>query len=142
MFEGFSNGVIETIRLAQQVARQSGSSVCGSEHLLFGLLSEEEGIASSSLRRLGLISEVVRKQLVGTSSHREGESDTIQFSKNAELALKQSVIGAKNNGSNNVDTAHLLLALIENSKGNAVLLLKRANIDLEKLEQCVLESMK
>ena len=41
----------ESLRLAQEAAEEMGHGYVGSEHLLLGLMREEEGIATGSWRK-------------------------------------------------------------------------------------------
>ena len=49
----------EALRLAQEAAEEMGHGYVGTEHLLLGLLREEEGIAHRTLSEYGLTDEMV-----------------------------------------------------------------------------------
>ena len=49
----------EALRLAQEAAEEMGHGYVGTEHLLLGLLREEEGIAHRALTECGLTDELV-----------------------------------------------------------------------------------
>ena len=50
--------------LAFQAAQQLGHSYIGPEHLLIGLVEEEDGLAGDLLRKYGLSSEAVRQKII------------------------------------------------------------------------------
>ena len=49
----------ESLRLAQEAAEEMGHGYVGSEHLLLGLMREEEGIAHRVLEEAGLTDEMI-----------------------------------------------------------------------------------
>ena len=62
----FSNRAQRALELAEQSASELGHSYIGSEHLLLGLLREEEGIAHRVLTEQGLTEAMVRQILVNS----------------------------------------------------------------------------
>ncbi|MBW3580669.1 MAG: Clp protease [Actinobacteria bacterium] len=64
MFEWFTQGARQVLVLAQAGAFNLGHDYIGTEHLLLGLLGEEEGVAASVLGRSGLTDEAVRAAIV------------------------------------------------------------------------------
>jgi ATP-dependent Clp protease ATP-binding subunit ClpA len=63
MFERFTKPARETVVQAQGVARRLGDDHIGVEHLLLGLLTDEEGVAAAALADLGVTTEAVEREL-------------------------------------------------------------------------------
>ena len=63
MFERFTERARQVVVLAQQEALELKHSFIGTEHILLGLLREEEGVAARVLERLGVTAERVREQV-------------------------------------------------------------------------------
>jgi ATP-dependent Clp protease ATP-binding subunit ClpA len=63
VFERFTKPARETVVQAQGAARRMGDDHIGVEHLLLGLLAEEEGLAASALSDLGVTAEGIERQL-------------------------------------------------------------------------------
>jgi prophage maintenance system killer protein len=63
MFERFSDRARQAVQLAQDEARRLGHSYIGTEHLLLGLLCEDQGVAAKALVSLGISLEAVRGQV-------------------------------------------------------------------------------
>ena len=66
--ERFTEGARRALALAQESAKDMGHNYVGSEHLLLGLIREEEGAASRALAQFGIsAAEVSRRaeELVG-----------------------------------------------------------------------------
>ena len=73
MFERFTERARQVIVLAQEEARALHHNYIGTEHLLLGLLREEDGVAAQALGVLGVTLEAARAQVraaVGVGIHR------------------------------------------------------------------------
>lgn len=97
MFERFTERARQVVVLAQEEARILKHNYIGTEHILLGLLREEDGIAASVLNRQGITLERVREQIVRIVGSGEGPvSGQIPFTPRAkkllELALKESIV--------------------------------------------------
>jgi ATP-dependent Clp protease ATP-binding subunit ClpA len=63
MFERFTKPARESVVQAQEAARRLGDDYIGVEHLLLGLLTQEESLAASALAGLGVTAEGVEREL-------------------------------------------------------------------------------
>src|SRR5207247_9103449 len=64
MFERFTERARQVVVLAQEEARTLKHNYIGTEHILLGLLREEEGLAARVLGSLDITVERVRAQVV------------------------------------------------------------------------------
>ena len=64
MFERFTDAARRVVVLAQDEARTLRHHYIGTEHLLLGVLGEEEGVAAATLRTFGLTVAAVRADVV------------------------------------------------------------------------------
>ncbi len=64
MFERFTDRARRVVVLAQEEARMLNHNYIGTEHILLGLLREEEGLAARVLESLDITVERVRAQVV------------------------------------------------------------------------------
>src|SRR5207249_8717195 len=64
MFERFTERARQVVVLAQEEARTLKHNYIGTEHILLGLLREEEGLAARVLESLDITVERVRAQVV------------------------------------------------------------------------------
>ena len=67
----FSPRAEEALRLSQEAAGELGHGYVGTEHLLLGLLREEEGTARAVLTEAGLTAEMAVEIEIGRASCRE-----------------------------------------------------------------------
>ena len=89
----------EALRLAQEAAEDMGHGYVGSEHLLLGLLREEEGIAHRVLEENGLTDEMVCDILhrsVGTGV--SGAAPSQGLTPRAKSAVELAVSAAARTG--------------------------------------------
>ncbi len=130
--DSFSRNVYKVIDIATNVARRLGCRYIGSEHILFGLMSVEDGRASAILREAGvdttryyeLLQRVVDRRIIIT-----GNMFTARTKGLFESAIDISIRAR----AGFVGTEHLLLAIISLDDCLAVSLLKRLGINVIKL---------
>ena len=63
MFERFTDRARRVLLLAHEEARLLNHNFIGTEHILVGLIHEEEGVAAKALGSLGISLESVREKL-------------------------------------------------------------------------------
>src|SRR5271156_768510 len=96
MFDRFSLQARKVIKLAQDETFNLKHDYIGTEHLLIGLIEEDEGIAAAVLRQAGIKSTAVRGELNIAPSSNPMPAGTIPFTKKAKHALELSVEQAVN----------------------------------------------
>ncbi|KPJ49094.1 MAG: NDP-hexose 4-ketoreductase [Dehalococcoidia bacterium DG_22] len=129
----FSRRARRVLAHAQEEALRLNHPYIGTEHLLLGLVREENGVASRVLRSLGL--EARRVTVAVETTVGRGERRVVgkialtgQTKKVIELAVNK----AREMGNNYIGTEHLLLALIEQGEGVGADVLKGLGVTLEK----------
>ena len=112
----------------------------GTEHILLGLLREEEGVAARALTSLGVSLEAVRLdvgEIVGRGS--EVPRGHIPFTPRAKKVLELSLREALQLGHNYIGTEHILLGLIREGEGVAAQVLQKLGADLDRVRQTVVQ---
>jgi len=124
MFERFTERARQVIVLAQAEARALKHNYIGTEHLLLGLLREEEGLAARVLASFGVTLEAVRAEVARiVGQGHEVEGGQIPFTPRAKKILELSLREALDLGHNYIGTEHLLLGLLREGEGVAVRIL-------------------
>ena len=111
-FERFTERARQVVVLAQDEARSLGHAFIAPEHLLLGLIREEDGIAARVLDSLGVTYASARADAV--ARHGEGDqvaTGQIPFTPDAKKTLELSLREALGIGHNDIGTEHLLLGL-------------------------------
>ncbi len=134
MFERFTEPARQVVVLAQEEARTLKHNYIGTEHILLGLLREEEGLAARVLESLDITVERVRGQVVRiVGSGEEVTSGQIPFTPRAKKVLELALREALSLGHNYIGTEHILLGLVRENEGVAARILLDFDADSEKI---------
>jgi len=132
MFKRYTEKAKRAIMIAQEEAINLNHEYIGTEHILIGLIKEEEGVASQVLRQLGVnIDKVVEEveRLVGKGEYQQvGE---IAFTPRAKKILELASQEASQLKNNYIGTEHILLGLIKEGSGVAVRILVDLGVNLD-----------
>jgi len=124
--------------LAQQEAERMHQTQIGTEHLLLGLISEKEGIASRVLHDLGLQSGDVQHWVERLSTVRRRPSlfsVDIDLSPRTKRVLELAGDEARRLGDSRIDTHHILLGLARQSDGTALEVLNHLGVTSEQIRR-------
>jgi ATP-dependent Clp protease ATP-binding subunit ClpA len=134
MFERFTERARRVVVLAQEEARGFRHNYIGTEHILLGLLREEEGLAARVLESLKIPVEEVRAQVARIVG--QGDEVTIgqiPFTPRAKRVLELALREALSIGHNYIGTEHILLGLVHENGGVAARILLDFDADAEKI---------
>ncbi|MHB0866457.1 MAG: ATP-dependent Clp protease ATP-binding subunit [Thermoleophilia bacterium] len=142
MFERFTERARQVVVLAQEEARSLKHNYIGTEHLLLGLLREEEGIAAQVLTTLDVHLDEVRMQvaqIVGMGD--EVAAGQIPFTPRAKKVLELALREALSLGHNYIGTEHILLGLIKENEGVAARILLEFDADSDKIRSEIMRKL-
>src|SRR6059036_359197 len=142
MFERFTERARQVVVLAQEEARILKHNYIGTEHILLGLLREEEGLAARVLESLDITVERVRSQVVRiVGSGEEVTSGQIPFTPRAKKVLELALREALSLGHNYIGTEHILLGLVRENEGVAARILLDFDADSDKIRNEVIRML-
>ena len=132
----------EALRLSQEAAEEMGHGYVGSEHLLLGLLREEEGIAHRVLSEYGVTDEMVcdvlqRSVGKGTSGVAPSQGLTPRAKSVVELAVSESA----RMGSSYIGTEHLLMGILREGGNMALRILRAMGVDPKKMYSSIVQKL-
>ena len=134
MFEQFTERARQVVVLAREEARAFKHDYIGTEHILLGLLREEEGDAARVLKSLDMTVERVRAQVLRiVGSGEEVTSGELPFTAHANTALELGLREALSLGHDYIGTEHILLGLVGEDDGVAARILLEHDADAEKI---------
>jgi len=125
------------IEAARDECRRLRHSFLGTEQLLLGLLAEHEGVAAAALADCGVTRQAARQaveEIIGAGMESVVE---YRFTPRAKWALQGAVDAADRLGDKQVDTGHLLIALLEAEESVAIRVLENLGVSLADLRQRV-----
>jgi len=142
VFERFTERARMVVVLAQEEARTLKHNYIGTEHILLGLLREEEGLAARVLANLDITDERVREVVVRTvGSGEEDSPGQIPFTPRAKVVLELALREALSLGQDYIGTEHILLGLVRENDGVAVRILLDFGADSERIRSGVLHML-
>ena len=132
----------EALRLSQEAAEELGHGYVGSEHLLLGLIREEEGIAHRVLSEFGVTDEMVCSVLQRSVGHGvSGAAPSQGLTPRAKSVVELAVSEAARMGSGYIGTEHLLMGLLREGGNMGLRILRTIGVDPNKLYSAVLKKL-
>jgi Clp amino terminal domain, pathogenicity island component/UvrB/uvrC motif len=142
VFEKFTERARQVVVLAQEESRALQHDYIGTEHILLGLLREEEGLAARVLESLEITLERVRAEVVRTvGPGKEAPSGQIPFTPRAKKVLELALREALSLGHNYIGTESVLLGLVRENEGVAARILLDLDADAEKIRGEVIKML-
>src|SRR5947209_5866784 len=142
MFERFTERARKVVVLAQEEARHFNHNYIGTEHLLLGLLREDEGVAARALSSLNVTLDEVREQVESIVGYgEEGTGGQAPFTSGSKKVLELALREALQLGHHYIGTEHILLGLVRKSEGVAARVLSNLGIDPEKVRHEVIRML-
>ena len=131
----FTKSAERVLIYAKEYVLELGQNILGTEHIILGLLKENDCIAAKILGSFGVTENaaynVVDSTVIPDSTDEFGTvgvtpkvRDIIESAYKISVNLKQKCVG----------TEHILLALIDDENNMAIQILKKLNVNLNKLE--------
>jgi ATP-dependent Clp protease ATP-binding subunit ClpC len=141
MFERFTERARQVVVLAQDEARALRHDYIGTEHLLLGLLREEDGLGARVLESLDITLEPTRdrvRSIVGEGEPGEPLTGQIPFTPDAKKALELALREALSLGHNYIGTEHVLLGLVRAGDGVGFAILEEHGAGAEHIRDEIL----
>jgi len=139
MFERFTEHSRNVMALASQEAQRFGNPYIGTEHILWGLAKEVQGVAAAVLEHFGVDLKPLRKEvdaLLEGRPHVESV-EKLPSSDHAKEAVRYAVEEARALHHNYVGTEHILLGLMRNSETVAAQVLANLGLALDAVREQV-----
>ncbi len=138
MNDRFTERAKLAIAKAQEAAAEFGHSYVGTEHLLLGILREEEGLGARVLRQNGF-DEALTTELLEKTAGRGAPGMPVQgLTPRAKRVFELAAADANRLGHSYVGTEHLLLGILREPESTAARMILSAGGELDKLYTDVL----
>jgi ATP-dependent Clp protease ATP-binding subunit ClpC len=130
----FTKRAQRVLSLAQEEAQRLHHGYIGTEHLLLGLMHEENGVASRVLKDLGVkpkrLQEIIER-ISGPS--RQASFRKVYLTSRTKQVIELAFDEARRLGHYYVGTEHLLLGLVRQGDGVAIDVLKSMGVSLDRV---------
>lgn len=142
MFGRFSEKAQKAILFAQAEARDERHSYIGSEHILLGIIKEGTDAGAQILDKLGIDYQKAKQATLDIVATGQGPTvASVSYTPRTKRIFELSFDVAKELGNRYVGTEHLLLGILREGQGVAILVLKRLGIDIINLENDILNNL-
>ena len=135
MGNNFSTQVKEIISYSREEALRLGNDFIGAEHLMLGLIRDQENTAIKVLKQLNVNLAELRKEIELAVKDKSGKNvaniNSLPLTKQAEKVIRVTVLEAKALKSPMVETEHLLLSILKNKENIATQILNQFDIDYD-----------
>ncbi len=135
MIYKFTNRAEKAIEIANSIAMELGHNYIGTEHLLYGLSKEGNGVASKVLESQGIIPDRIVEEienLIGIGDT-INDSSTIGFTPRTKRVVESAFLEARKLGSEFIGTEHLLIGIMREGDSVAVRIMMDLNVNPQKL---------
>ena len=135
----FSERIRNVLSYSKEEALRLNNSFVGTEHLFLGILKEGKGLALDALIGFGVDFNMVKKSIEASIASEEQFSENINVEnipllKSSERALKLVYLEARSMNDEEVDTEHLLLAILKDKNSIVTETLSDYNVDYQYLK--------
>ena len=130
----------EALRLSQEAAEELGHGYVGSEHLLLGLIREEDGVAHRVLAEFGVTDEMICSVLqrsVGKGV--SGAAPSQGLTPRAKSVVELAVSEASRMGSQAIGTGHLLMGILREGGNMGLRILRTVGVDPNRMYSAILK---
>lgn len=137
-FNKFTPNAKLSLANAQDIAQENNANI-GSEHILLGVLSVKQSLASDMLSNLNITAEKVQLvlDLIQEEIGAPGSVDHAQvtLTKQAKTIIEESFLTASKYQHRYVGTEHLLFSMLGHENSQACLVLKNLGVNIKKLKR-------
>ena len=128
----FSENISRILTYSKEEADRLRCKSISTEHLLLGLLRDKDGNAANILITMSVdllkLKEEIERNITTQSEEEFEASNDLILDENASKVLRFCILEARMLKSNNVDTEHLLLAILKEKTNNAAVILSNNNV--------------
>ena len=129
----FTNRAKKAIESANNIASELGHSYIGTEHLLYGLRDEGNGVAAKVLDNQNITSQEILEKIEELVGKEEPIEETIGFTPRTKKVIENAFIESRRLGYNYIGTEHLLIGILREADSIAARILLDLNVNIPQL---------
>lgn len=134
ILERLSSRAKNALILAQMVSEELKHDHIGTEHLLYGVISEKSSFAAEILTKTKLTPEIIKQELIFVNTNNCVAVWKPVLSEGLKNAIEKSAIIASQFGYQFIGTEHFLYGIISGQQNKAKVILAKLGIDIAELE--------
>ena len=129
----FTNSCNNVLEIASEIAMELGHHYIGTEHILYGLAKEENGVASKVLANQEVTPESIIEKIDELVGKEESIDEIIDFTPRTKRVIEVAFIEARKLGYNYIGTEHLLIGILREGDSIAARILLNLNVNIPRL---------
>ncbi len=141
----FTKSAEEALEIANDLAARLGHNYIGTEHILYGLVEEQNGVASKVLLNQGVTSEAILKEieeLIGINEEAAIlDTDAIGFTPRTKRIIENAYVEARRINNEYIGTEHILVGIMREGDSVAVRIMMDLNVNPQKLYDELIKTM-
>ena len=143
MFERFTDNARHVLASAQAEARLLDHNFIGTEHILLGLIAQQDTMAAQLLARAEITLDAARDtvRVSVPASPQTATRSAPPFTPRAKRVMELSLREAMALKSRTIDTQHILLGLIAEGDGLGVRVIRQLGVDPDALRQAAISAL-
>jgi len=139
MWQRFTERARKVVFYSQEEAGRLGENYVSTEHLLLGLIRENDSVAARILDRLGISLGRIRSEIERQVAHGDGRvGQDMQLTPRAKRVIDLAYDEARQLNNNYIGTEHILLGLLREAEGLAGRVLMKLGADLDRTRREVI----
>jgi ornithine carbamoyltransferase len=143
MWQRFTERARRVVFFAQEEAGRLGENQVSTEHLLLGLVREDDSVAAQVLKRMDIPTARIRQEVERQITRGDGRLGAdMQLTPRAKRVIDLAYDEARDIGNEYIGTEHLLLGLIREKEGLAGQILTKLGADLATAKDAVIRYQK
>lgn len=124
----------KVLQIAKDIASSLGHNYIGTEHILYGLAKEQNGVASKVLKKQNITADIVLEKiedLIG--SNPSDNVIVLGFTPRTKRVIENSYAEAKKVGSNYIGTEHFIIGIMREADSIAMRIINNLNVKPENI---------
>lgn len=130
----FTNSAQKVLEIANEIAIELGHNYIGTEHLLYGLVKEDTGVASKVLQNQNVTQDSVLQEieeLIG--KEKATKTEVAGFTPRTKRVIENAFREARKLGSDYIGTEHILIGIMREGDSVAVRIMLELDVNPQKL---------
>ena len=124
----------KVLQIAKEIAEDLGHNYIGTEHVLYGLVKEKNGVAAKILKNQKVTDQQVLAQieeLIGNNQN--GNETVLGFTPRTKRVIENAYLEAKKVGSDYIGTEHFLIGILREADSIAMRILDGLHVKLDNI---------
>ena len=129
----FTKSSNNVINIANEIATKLGHRYIGTEHILYGLAKEENGVAKKVLEKQNITAEEIKNKIEEFIGKDEPIEEVIDFTPRTKKVIEISFLEARKQGYNLIGTEHILIGILKEGDSLATRILLSLDTNMAKV---------